>query len=65
MNRRVNLPVRFWVVGGALLILALILGANAHLLYVAVSSAPDCADEAVKVDRDGAAQTLQPAKKAC
>jgi hypothetical protein len=34
-------PVRLWlVVGGALLVL--VLGANAHFLYVAITSQPAC-----------------------
>ncbi|MEM7224500.1 MAG: hypothetical protein AAF495_16095 [Pseudomonadota bacterium] len=36
---------RTWVIGGIALLLALILGANGHLLYVAIHSQPDCAVE--------------------
>ena len=56
---------RFWVVGGGALILALVLGANAHLLYVAFSSQPGCAEATVTAGADGSRQVLQPAKGGC
>ena len=65
MSSRLHLPMRFWIVGSVLLILAVILGANAHLLYVAVSSAPDCAEETIKANDGGNVQILRPAKAAC
>jgi hypothetical protein len=49
---------RFWVV-------ALVLGANAHLLYVAFSSQPGCAEATVTAGADGSRQLLQPAKGGC
>jgi hypothetical protein len=47
------------------LILALILGANGHLLYVAVSSQPGCSEETVKASVGGTVQVLRPAKEGC
>jgi hypothetical protein len=65
MGKRTNVPVRFRIIGGVLLILALILGANAHFFYVAVSSQPGCAEETFKTNLSGAVQMLRPAKEAC
>ncbi len=65
MRKRSNRPGRFWVIGGVALILALILGANGHLLYVAVSSQPGCSEEIVKASVSGAVQVLRPAKEGC
>ncbi len=65
MRKRSHRPGRFWVIGGVALILALILGANGHMLYVAVSSQPGCSEEAVKVSAGGAVQVLRPAKEGC
>ncbi len=56
---------RYWVIGGVALILALVLGANAHLLYVAFSSQPGCAEATVTAGADGSRQVLQPAKGGC
>ena len=56
---------RYWVIGGVALILALVLGANAHLLYVAFSSQPGCAEATMTVGADGSRQLLQPAKGGC
>ena len=58
-------PLRVWVIGGVSLIVALILAANAHLVYVAVSSQPGCAEATVASDASGARRVLQPAKDAC
>ena len=58
-------PGRVWVIGGLALVLALILGANGHLLYVAVSSQPGCAEETIKASTSGAVQVLRPAKEGC
>ena len=56
---------RYWVIGGVALILTLVLGANAHLLYVAFSSQPGCAEATVTAGADGIRQLLQPAKGGC
>ena len=58
---------RFWIIGGVALVLAVILGANAHMLYVALSSQPGCAEATVVRDgTDGSsAQVLQAAKAGC
>ncbi|MCK5364823.1 MAG: hypothetical protein KAR22_17725 [Gammaproteobacteria bacterium] len=47
------------------MILALILGANGHMLYVAVSSQPGCSEETVIAGAGGAVQVLRPAKEGC
>jgi hypothetical protein len=58
-------PSRKWTVGllvaAGLLILC---GANAHLLYVAVRSQPDCVDH-VRQGEAGASGTFRAAKSAC
>ena len=59
------MPFRFRIIGSVLLVLALVLGANAHFLYVAISSQPGCADETYKMSTDGAVQKLRPVKEAC
>jgi hypothetical protein len=56
---------RYWVIGGVALILAVVLGANAHLLYVAFSSQPGCAEATMATGADGSRQLLQPAKGGC
>jgi hypothetical protein len=56
---------RSWVIGGVALVLALVLGANAHLLYVAFSSQPGCAGETLKAGANGELQALRPAKEGC
>ena len=53
------------MIGGVALILALILGANGHLLHVALSSQPGCSEETVKASAGGAVQVLRPAKEGC
>ena len=65
MGKRRKMPDRFWVIGGVALIVALILGANGHLLHVAVSSQPGCLEETVKESAGGAVQVLRPAKAGC
>ncbi len=65
MRMRSHKPGRFWVIGGVALILALILGANGHMLYVAVSSQPGCSEETVEASVDGIVQALRPAKEGC
>ena len=47
------------------MVLALVLGANAHLLYVALSSQPGCAGETFKASANGELQALRPAKEGC
>ena len=59
------MPVRFWVIGGVALIVVLILGANGHMLHVAVSSQPGCTGETVKTSAGGAVQVLRPAEEGC
>jgi hypothetical protein len=65
MRKQSKIPDRFWVIGGVALILALILGANGHMLHVALSSQPGCAEETVKASSGGAVQVLRPAKEGC
>lgn len=65
MRKRSKMPGRFWVIGGIALILMLILGANGHMLHVAVSSQPGCSKETVKTIAGGAVQVLRPAKEGC
>ncbi len=65
MRKRRNMPGRVWVIGGVALILALILGANGHLLHVALSSQPGCSEETVIAGAGGAVQVLRPAKEGC
>jgi hypothetical protein len=65
MLKRSNRPGRYWVIGGVALILVLILGANGHMLHVALSSQPGCAEETVKASAGGAVQVLRPAKEGC
>ena len=56
---------RTWVIGGVAVVLALVLGANAHLIYVAFSSQPGCTEATVKAGADGDLQVLRPAKAGC
>jgi len=65
MGKRRIRPGRIWVIGGVALILVLILGANGHMLHVALSSQPGCAEETVKASAGGAVQVLRPAKEGC
>ena len=57
--------IRTWVIAGVGAILALVLGANAHFLYVAVTSAPGCAETTRTIGADGETRSLQPAKGGC
>ena len=57
--------VRTWVIGGVALAVLLLLGANGHMLYVALSSAPGCSEETVIAGDGGTARTLRPAKDGC
>ena len=57
--------IRYWVIGGAGLIVALIIGANAHFLYLALSSQPGCAEAKVTTSASGNQRVLQPAKDGC
>lgn len=65
MTSRAHMLTSFWLIGVVALILVLILGANAHFLYMAISSQPGCAEITTTADRDGAARVLQPAKEGC
>ena len=65
MAKRTTAVHRSWVIGAVALVLALVLGANAHLLYVAFSSQPGCADETLKASANGELQALRPAKEGC
>lgn len=65
MRKRSNGTSRVWVIGGVALILLLILGANGHMLHVAVSSQPGCLEETVKAGAGGAVQVLRAARKGC
>ncbi len=47
----------------AALVVAVFIGANAHLVYVAVTSQPDCVPHAKEVGIDGA--PLRAARAAC
>ena len=47
------------------MIVVLILGANGHMLHVAVSSQPGCTGETVKTSAGGAVQVLRPAEEGC
>ena len=57
--------VRFWVIGGVAFVLALILGANAHLLYVAVTSQPGCIQETGGARGSGVFLVPRPATDSC
>jgi len=57
--------IRTWVIAGIGAVQALVLGANAHFLYVAVTSAPGCAETTRTIDASGETRSLQPAKGAC
>lgn len=56
---------RSWLLLGIGLGLALVLGANAHLLYVSLASAPGCAEDTRRIGADGEARVLQAAKGGC
>ncbi len=58
-----NTSARFWFWGGV--ILALVIGANAHFLYLALSSQPGCADQTVQTTAGGGLQLLRPVKEGC
>lgn len=65
MAKRSKRPVRVWVIGGAAVIVVLILGANGHMLHLAVSSQPGCLEATVTQSAGGADQVLRPAKAGC
>ena len=65
MAKRTTAVHRSWIIGGVALVLALVLGANAHLLYVALSSQPGCAEETLRASTNGELQALRPAKDVC
>ena len=62
---RRGFPTRFWVLAGVGLLLASLIAANGHFLYVAVISQPGCAEVMVTELQDGRVQILQPAKEGC
>lgn len=61
MTRHGRLSVWLLVAAG----LALVLGANWHLLYVAMKSQPECVAHLRPGDSDGARGTFSAAKSAC
>ena len=63
-ERRVFTP-RFWGLVGAGLVLAVVIAANGHFLYVAIDSQSDCAKKISVPLQDGGIQVLQPAKAGC
>ena len=65
MRRRGKTPGRVWVIGGVALIVLLILGANGHMLHVAVTSQPGCSEDTVNMRDGGGVQVLRPAKEGC
>lgn len=60
-TRRSRLTVWLLVAAG----LALVIGANWHLVYVAVKSQPECVTHLRPGDSDGARGTFSAAKSAC
>jgi len=56
---------RFWGLVCAGFVLALVIAANGHFLYVAIDSQPSCADKVSIHQQDGGVQVLQPAKAGC
>lgn len=54
--------VRLLVMCGVLVVVSVILAANAHLIYVAFSSQPDCVSH---LQGQGAPGTYRAAKSAC
>ena len=50
---------------GIAFVLAVIVAANGHFLYVAFTSQPGCAAETSFRHQDGSLQTLQPARAGC
>ena len=46
---------RFWIAGLCAIAIAVFVGANAHLIYVSVSSQPECVPH-LKAPGEGAAQ---------
>jgi hypothetical protein len=61
MTRRGRLALWLLVAAG----LALVIGANWHLVYVAVRSQPDCVAHLRPGDGDGARGAFSAAKSAC
>jgi hypothetical protein len=53
---------RWWIVFGIIAGLCLLLGANAHFVYVAFSSQPDCVDH---LKAPGETGTFRAANSAC
>jgi hypothetical protein len=47
------------------LVLAVVIAANGHFLYVAIDSQSDCAEKISVPLQDGGVQVLQPAKAGC
>ncbi len=56
---------RFWGLVGAGLVLAVVIAANGHFLYVAIDSQSDCAEKISVPLQGGGVQVLQPAKAGC
>jgi hypothetical protein len=56
---------RFWLITGIGLILALIIAANGHFLYVAFTTQPGCLEESAMRQPDGSLQRLAPGRKGC
>ena len=59
------MTAKTWLIIGIGLGLAVVLGANAHLLYVSLASAPGCAEATRTPGADGEARVLQAAKGGC
>ncbi|WP_265519318.1 hypothetical protein [Nitratireductor luteus] len=59
-----RLGTRFWVLGGAVAALLLVVGANAHLLYVAFEARPDCVDH-IRMPDETRPGEFRAAKSAC
>lgn len=58
-----SVTTKVWLWGGV--VLALVIAANAHFLYLALSSQPGCADETVRTTASGELHPLRPAKEGC
>ncbi len=65
MKRRHKGRTRLYVGLAVGLVLAVVLAMNGHMLYVAVSSQPDCAEATIMLNAQGEQQELRPAKVAC
>lgn len=65
MRAAVHRPgTRFWVLGGVAATLLLVVGANAHLLYVALEARAECVDH-IKTPDETRPGTFRAAKSAC